>query len=79
MKESRFMISSAKDPMVLEARCPDGTFDGRWGGYSVTWNVNGIEWQATTEVGIRGLNIKCKVTVSSGAIIVKTSAEPGEL
>ena len=50
---------------------PDGQYDGRWGGYHVTFVVDGIEYEAQTNIGIRTPNAPCVVTVSGGKMTVE--------
>ena len=49
---------------------PDGIYDGVWGGYIVRFSVDGVEYEARTEIGIRTLRAPCRVSVMQGIITV---------
>ena len=49
---------------------PDGVYDGIWGGYQVTFEVAGIQYEAKTESGIRTPRAKCYVTIKDGRVSV---------
>lgn len=47
---------------------PGGFHEGLWSAYTV---VVGDKWELTTPVGVRGINIPCRVTVEpDGAVRV---------
>lgn len=56
---------------VNPAEIPDGTYEGNWSGYTVTFQVGGKNMTATTEVGFRGLSVACDVVVSMGTVTVE--------
>jgi hypothetical protein len=49
---------------------PDGVYEGIWGGYQVTFEVDGIQYVAETESGIRTPRAKCCVTIKGGSVSV---------
>ena len=54
-------------------RIPDGTYHGIWGGYRVTFQVKGVQYEAETLDGIRTLRASCTVTSKDGRIMVSIS------
>ncbi len=50
---------------------PDGSYSGLMSGYTVSFSVNGKMFEAQAEIGVRGLNIPCTVTVTDGNAAVK--------
>jgi hypothetical protein len=52
-------------------RIPDGVYDGIWGGYRVTFDVGGIQYDAQTVDGIRMPRAECKVTSKDGKLSVE--------
>lgn len=50
---------------------PDGTYEGNWGGYVVTFRVGSETYEAKTKDGIRTPHCPCVVTVSGGQIEVR--------
>jgi hypothetical protein len=54
-------------------RIPDGTYGGLWGGYRVTFQVEGVQYEAETLDGIRTLRASCTVTSKGGRIMVSIS------
>jgi hypothetical protein len=54
-------------------RIPDGTYDGIWGGYRVTFEVEGVQYEAETLDGIRTPRASCTVTSKGGRIMVAIS------
>lgn len=69
MKEAT--ISNAVQ-LLDASNCPDGVYDGVWGGYVINWEVAGNKYQGKTDVGLRGMDIACKVRVESGTFTVWT-------
>lgn len=52
---------------------PNGVFDGLWTGYCVRWEESGTQFEArTVGIGIRGLNVPCRVIVKDGRFSVET-------
>jgi hypothetical protein len=53
-----------------ESFLPNGTYSGLWSGYSVTLKHNGETYELETEVGVKGINCRCTVTVENGEVRV---------
>ncbi len=51
-------------------RIPDGTYEGIWGGYRVTFEVQGVQHEAETLDGIRTPRASCTVTSKDGRLLV---------
>lgn len=51
---------------------PDGAYEGTWGGYDVTFIVNGVTYRAKTDIGIRTPNARCTILVEAGRLSVRT-------
>lgn len=52
---------------------PNGTYPGRWSGYSVEFTVFCITYVVSgLSTGVRGLNVACSVKVENGKIEVST-------
>jgi hypothetical protein len=49
---------------------PDGTYEGVWGGYRVTFEVEGVKHEAETLDGIRTPRASCTVTSKDGRLLV---------
>lgn len=49
---------------------PDGVYEGFWSGYVVRFRVGGDSYEARVDVGVRGLNVPCKVTITLGEILI---------
>ena len=45
---------------------PDGTYMGKWGGYIIDISYEGMTYNLTTDVGVKGIDIEVEVTVSGG-------------
>ncbi len=55
---------------VSKSYLPIGTHNGLWTAYEV---VVGEEWRLRTEIGMRGINVPCLVTVTkNGDVTVET-------
>lgn len=52
---------------------PDGSYAGKWGGYTVEVLVGVCTHKLLTVDGVRGMNIPCTVTVKGGSGIVEVS------
>lgn len=57
--------------LTPQDKVPDGVYDGIWGGYVVTFSVNGINYEAKTEEGIRTPAAKCRVISTNGKLTVQ--------
>jgi len=55
---------------LLELDIPDGTYNGTWGEYEVTFKVGDVVYSARTDNGIRAPFAACKVGVFDGNIKV---------
>lgn len=60
---------------VKSGSIPDGQYPGFWGGYSVRFVADRLDVSASTEIGVRGLNIPCIVTVFAGVATVEVADE----
>lgn len=52
------------------AEIPDGEYQGKWGGYTVTFKVDGKRHEAKTSIGVRCIDCPCTVVVRGGQIQV---------
>lgn len=52
--------SVTKIEEVSKLIIPQGVYQGIWGGYTVMIDD---KWRLTTKDGVRGMNVKCTVTV----------------
>lgn len=50
----------------------DGVYSGRWSGNTVSFSTGGFCYQATTNVGVRGVNVPCRIQIRGGDIEVST-------
>jgi hypothetical protein len=67
LKTTAHAVRAQIDPATL----PDGTYHGVWGAYSVTFNIDGVTYEAATRVGIRTMAAKCQVTIKDGSVEVE--------
>ena len=44
----------------------DGRYEGVWSGYVVRWTTRCGNYEAKSEIGVRGYNVPCVVTVKNG-------------
>ena len=51
---------------------PVGKYKGRWSGYIVITNINGINYELQVDKGIRGLNVPCWVIFDARTVTVET-------
>lgn len=62
---------------------PDGVYDGVWGGYVVSFTVDGVEYEVQSKDGIRTPRAPCKVTSKDGLLSVEAvfgkAQEPNNL
>lgn len=54
------------------AKIPEGTYDGIWGGYEVTFKVADTTYKAKTDIGIRTPAAPCYVISKKGQLTVET-------
>lgn len=59
-------ILSITRAVPQETTLPDGTYVGKWGGYTIRVNHNGNEYDMKTEEGVRGIGIGVVVTITNG-------------
>lgn len=52
----------------MPVNVPDGTYDGKWGGYRLVWQVDGNEVDIQTKIGVRGINIPVRFSVIDGKV-----------
>ena len=71
MSNEPIQIRVTPAPWRSGERLPDGVYDGIWGGYRVTLNVGGIQYEAQTQDGIRTPRAECKVTSKDGMLLVE--------
>lgn len=57
--------------MCCSCCMPDGEYDGSWSGYTVVFVTPLGECKGRATVGVRGLNIPCKVTIEDGQFTVR--------
>lgn len=58
---------------AVNPEIPNGTYPGLWSGYSVEFVVFCTTYIVNfLSTGVRGLNVKCTVTVTDGKIEVST-------
>ncbi len=50
---------------------PNGAYEGKWSGYQAEFEHDGRTHRVQTDIGVRGLNCPCIVTVKDGAALVK--------
>jgi len=62
------MVTPAK--LTTSKTLPDGTYKGIWGGYNVKFDVNGIQYEAKTHIGIRTMRAECIVTSVDGNLSI---------
>lgn len=67
------MQSKAMNPRQIDACPPDGTYAGTWSGYEVAFSADGLRYKADTQVGIRGMDVPCEVTVINGEITIQAN------
>ena len=65
------MYKVDKIERIEEVTLFDGVYDGVWGGYLVVVVHDGTTYHIHTHVGVRGINIPCKVTVLNGVATVE--------
>jgi len=52
---------------------PVGIYYGLWSGYEVKFSYNGEDYFFQTDLGVRGINIPCKITLEDTRILVDTN------
>ncbi len=55
---------------VASKEFPEGEFLGVWSGFEVSVVARAHRWLLSTDDGVRGINIGCKVTCKNGRIVV---------
>lgn len=55
----------------VQEKLPNGSYSGVWGGYVVEFYIDGEKFEASTDVGVRGINIPCVVSINNGEITIK--------
>jgi hypothetical protein len=51
-------------------RVPDGEYAGLWSGYRVSFETPYGQYEGTSTVGVRGMNIPCTVKVEQGQFTI---------
>lgn len=47
----------------------DGQYQGKWGGYKITFEYGNKEVTVDTEIGVRGMNVPCTFRVVDGKLV----------
>lgn len=53
----------------------DGTYRGRWGGYTITLNIDSNIYELVTKKGVKGTNVPVIVTVNSNSVTFEVAKE----
>lgn len=61
-----------KTSPIVFSELPNGEYEGTWGGYEVTVEIDGATYRFKTEDGIRTFNASVLVTVKDGVVSVET-------
>lgn len=62
---------SLADVRQVESQPPDGQFDGQWSGYVITFKTPMGVFRGLADIGVRGIDVACIVTVKSGKTSVR--------
>lgn len=52
--------------IIPHTTLPDGYYNGLWSGYVIEVKFNGKIYELTTEVGVKGINIKVIIEIENG-------------
>lgn len=63
------------EEVVSKPEIPKGEYPGTWGGYIVLFRVGDKQYRGHTDVGVRGINIPCIVSVNGHETTVTVKKE----
>lgn len=62
------MAKNATAQYRVKANCPDGKYEGLWGGYVLKWEHDGKEVDCILKLGVRGINIPVSFEIKNGVV-----------
>jgi len=66
------VLSAEEIRRVELSALPVGEFKGIWGGYQVTFDVDGTNYRLKTELGIRTPAAPCIIRIQNGEVSIET-------
>ena len=64
------VLSCERVEKIDMSKLPSGRYEGKWGGYEIDVDIEGIEYRMRTEIGIRTFGAPCIVIVENGTVSV---------